>query len=223
MAAVAMRHVELSLISYALITTCEDWQDGIDVVTGHQDGKVALWSLRHKSDKLVSSSRARNSTPVPTDNFEEDVSPLSGRSAASSSVSSFDSNGINNGNKGKRRSFYALLDETVKLESELIHITKQQKQRSSLPVRVSIETVRSVLTMEHLKSSADGKKTEPNWRFVLNTVYKAHEGRVTSVRLSKDQSQMVTGDSMGQIYWWHSVLEKAMEDNEILTPLQDMF
>ena len=143
--------------------------------------------------------------------------------AASSSVSSYESASGNTRKKQQRRSFYALLGETGKSESQSIQLTKRQRVRPSMQVRVSIETVRCVLTMEHLKSAEEGKTSEPNWRLMLSTVYKAHNGRVTAVRLSKDQSQMVTGDSRGEIYWWHSVLEKAMEDNEILTPLQDMF
>ena len=224
LAAVAMRHVELSPISYATVTACEDWQDGIDVVTGHEDGTVALWSLRHKSDKLVSSLRENNPMSISADESEADISPVPNRSAASSSVSSLGSVGSTAQRKDRRRSFYALLGETRKLETASLLLSKHQKVRPTLQVRVSVETVRSVLTMEQLlKSSEEGKKFEPNWRLVLNTVYKAHNGRVTAIRVSKDQLQMVTGDSRGQIYWWHSVLEKAMEDNEILTPLQDMF
>ena len=80
--------------------------------------------------------------------------------------------------------------------------------------------------MEAIKEQfEDGNKQGviPKWHLVLDSVFDSHDSRVTVIRLSEDQSQMVTGDGSGQILWWDSVLKKAMEDNEILTPLQDMF
>ena len=53
MACVNMSQVRLSPLSYILASDSEDWQNCVNVVTGHEDGKIVLWQLVGNHDDLI--------------------------------------------------------------------------------------------------------------------------------------------------------------------------
>jgi WD40 repeat protein len=224
LASVLVNRLELSLISTALSTTCEMWQDGIDVVTGHEDGKVALWRLQHQSDERILGRRRSESDSSTEDSQKLKEKAMAVRQAQSTRNTS--SQGSSGGGNTYYKNLYEVLRAEDKSRKKSLDLSDAQRRGYLRRHKVSVDSIRSVLTMEAIKEQfEDGNKQGviPKWYLVLDSVFDSHDSRVTVIRLSEDQSQMVTGDGSGQILWWDSVLKKAMEDNEILTPLQDMF
>ena len=254
MACVNMSQVRLSPLSYILASDSEDWQNCVNVVTGHEDGKIVLWQLVGNHDDLI------------TEFTETEILPQQHTPPEPSSIASLSSQRSNS------YSFHDLLaaeeEERAVAELPVIRrVAKAKKQR-----KVSIVRVRSMLTLEILKKNDDdndddvqevegdneekrssngeqnddmdskhnddnnnsksgGQKNSrssihksviPPMKLHIMSIYKKHQARITAMALSFDGTKLATGCAHGKVYIWKSLLDKKIDEYEIIKDFDDL-
>ena len=254
MACVNMLQVRLSPLSYILASDSEDWQNCVNVVTGHEDGKIVLWQLVGNHDDLI------------TEFTETEILPQQHTPPEPSSIASLSSQRSNS------YSFHDLLaaeeEERAVAELPVIRrVAKAKKQR-----KVSIVRVRSMLTLEILKKNDDDndddvqevegdneekrsnngeqnddmdskhnddnnnsksggqknsrssihKSVVPPMKLHIMSIYKKHQARITAMALSFDGTKLATGCAHGKVYIWKSLLDKKIDEYEIIKDFDDL-
>ncbi len=244
LAYVSISEVHLPPLSYILASDSEDWQSCVNVVTGHEDGKIVFWQLASSHDHLVTEY-------MKTDKLPQQHTPLEPSSIAS--VSS---------QRASAYSFSDLLaaEEKERAVAQLPVVSSAKKSKS--PRKVSVVRVRSMLTLEMLgKADVKGNKRKekgvnieedvsdnvnntpkrrkslkmferrgngssksiiPSMELRIMSMYRKHQARITAMSLSHDGTKLATGCAHGKVYVWKSLLDKKIDEYEIIKDFDDL-
>eukprot|EP00943_MAST-04B_sp_MAST-4B-sp1_P002658 g2658.t1 len=236
--------LHLPPLSYILASDSEDWQSCVNVVTGHEDGKIVFWQLASSHDHLVTEF-------MKTDTLPQQHTPPEPSSFASIS--------------SQRASTYSFSDLLAAEEEERavaqLPIVSSAK-KSKMPRKVSVVRVRSMLTLEMLekagvkgdKRTLKGESIEedvrdnvnntpkrrkslkmferrvngssksiiPSMELRIMSMYRKHQARITAMSLSHDGTKLATGCAHGKVYVWKSLLDKKIDEYEIIKDFDDL-